>query len=96
MGKDYPSTFAKFSDLLNEPVSRFIDRLAENDVNAYKKFIALYPDLSSGGTFNPFSMVMLLIFMTTLIMSLRKRALAVFLLFTMNLVNILNLIYRQQ
>ena len=52
--KDYPNTFAKFSDLLNEPVSRFIDRLAENDVNEYKKFIALYPDLSSGGTFNPF------------------------------------------
>ena len=79
--KDYPNTFAKFSDLLNEPVSRFIDRLAENDVNEYKKFIALYPDLSSGGTFNPF---------------FRKRALAVFLLFTMNLENILNLIYRQQ
>jgi hypothetical protein len=40
--------------MLGEPVDGFILSLKEYDVRSYEKFEKLYPELTSGSTFNPF------------------------------------------
>lgn len=51
---DYPDTYKQFLAELNEPVEDFILALKEYNVESYEKFIALYPKLTAGSTFNPF------------------------------------------
>ncbi len=51
---DYPETYNKFLDALNEPIEEFILSLKEYNVEAYEKFVELYPSLTSGSSFNPF------------------------------------------
>lgn len=51
---NYPETYKKLDKGLSKSVSDFILALNEYDVNAYEEFIALYPNLTSGSTFNPF------------------------------------------
>ncbi|WP_370809580.1 hypothetical protein [Ruminococcus callidus] len=51
---DYPETFAQFSSLLDVSTEEFIEMLRDNNIEAYQKFIEIYPDLSAGGIFNPF------------------------------------------
>ena len=51
---EYPNTYKKFVKALDEPVSNFISALKEFDVDAYDKFITLFPTLTSGSEFNPF------------------------------------------
>jgi len=51
---EYPKTYEKFSDSLNEPVSTFTTALKEFDVSTYDRFIKLFPTLTSGSEFNPF------------------------------------------
>ena len=51
---DYPDTYKKFISELNAPVEDFILALKEYNVEAYEKFIELYPKLTAGSTFNPF------------------------------------------
>jgi len=52
--REYPETYAKFVAELGEPVEDYILRLKEYNVEAYEKFISLYPKLTAGSTFNPF------------------------------------------
>lgn len=52
--KSYPDTYKKFSEALGEPINTYIVALKEFDVNAYSRFIKLYPNLTSGSEFNPF------------------------------------------
>lgn len=52
--KDYPDTYKKFTKALSEPIKTYTVALKEFDVNAYEKFIKLYPTLTSGSEFNPF------------------------------------------
>lgn len=51
---EYPETYEKFTESLGEPISTFTIALKEFDVNAYERFIKLYPALTSGSEFNPF------------------------------------------
>ena len=51
---DYPDTYDKFINALNEPIEQFILSLKEYNVEAYEKFVELYPSLTSGSSFNPF------------------------------------------
>lgn len=51
---DFPETFAKFQEEIDEPVKLFIDRLENYDVIAYETFEKIYPTLTSGSVFNPF------------------------------------------
>lgn len=51
---DYPDTYGKLIDALNEPIEQFILSLKEYNVETYKKFVELYPSLTSGSSFNPF------------------------------------------
>jgi len=51
---DYPATYEKFVEALGEPISTFTIALKEFDVNAYDRFIKLFPTLTSGSEFNPF------------------------------------------
>ena len=51
---DYPDTYKQFISELNAPVEDFILALKEYNVEAYEKFIELYPKLTAGSTFNPF------------------------------------------
>jgi len=51
---DYPATYEKFVKALGEPISTFTIALEEFDVNAYDRFIKLFPALTSGSEFNPF------------------------------------------
>lgn len=52
--KEYPETYKKFESALNESIEGHILALKEYDGSAYEKFNRLYPDLTSGSTFNPF------------------------------------------
>lgn len=52
--KDFPDTFAKFQNCIEEPVENFIDRLENYDVVAYESFEKIYPTLTAGSVFNPF------------------------------------------
>lgn len=51
---DYPETYNKLLESLNEPIEQFILSLKEYNVEAYERFIELYPSLTSGSSFNPF------------------------------------------
>ena len=51
---DYPDTYNKFVDALDVPIEQFILSLKEYNVEAYEKFVKLYPSLTSGSSFNPF------------------------------------------
>ena len=51
---NYPATFEKLKNEINEPITEFIDKLTKYDTKAYKLFEKLYPGLTSGGAFNPF------------------------------------------
>lgn len=52
--KDFPDTFAKFQNEIEETVEDFIDRLENYDVVAYESFERIYPALTAGSVFNPF------------------------------------------
>ena len=52
---DYPNTYKDFSSRLNIKVSEYIERLANYDSEIYSNFIELYPQLTSGSEFNPFT-----------------------------------------
>ena len=52
---DYPNTYKNFSSRLNIKVSEYIERLANYDSEIYSNFIELYPQLTSGSEFNPFT-----------------------------------------
>ena len=51
---NYPQTYQHFIKLLEEPVDIFILSLKEYNIRSYEKFEKLYPELTSGSTFNPF------------------------------------------
>lgn len=52
---EFPNTYKEFSKLINIKVSDFIERLNNYDPETYSDFIYLYPKLTSGSEFNPFS-----------------------------------------
>ena len=52
--KEYPETFEKFINEIDDPVGVFLDRLENYDVAAYGAFEQIYPFLTSGSIFNPF------------------------------------------
>ncbi len=52
--KDFPETFEKFLNGIDDPVEVFIDRLENYDVSAYGAFEQVYPSLTAGSVFNPF------------------------------------------
>lgn len=51
----YSDTYEQFKQKLNVPVADFIEKLNEFDVDTYAEFEVLYPTLTSGSIFNPFS-----------------------------------------
>lgn len=51
---NYQKTYDKFVKTIGQPISEFMLALQMYDVNAYEKFYALYPSLTSGSIFNPF------------------------------------------
>lgn len=53
--EQYPTTFTAFAEIIKpEPIQQFRIRLAAFDNAAYEKFVEIYPQLTSGGEFNPF------------------------------------------
>ena len=52
--RDFPETFEKFLNEIDDPGEVFIDRLENYDVAAYGAFEQIYPTLTSGSVFNPF------------------------------------------
>ena len=50
----YPDTFKAFEKAIGIKADKFIKELLGNNIEAYNKFNACYPSLTSGGTFNPF------------------------------------------
>lgn len=52
--ESYNDTFKRFTTMLDRPVDQYILSLKEYDVESYEKFVLLYPELTSGSTFNPF------------------------------------------
>ena len=52
--KDYPQTFKAFAKEINGTTKDFIKKLQDFDVNAYRQFEQVYPELTAGSIFNPF------------------------------------------
>ena len=52
---DYPKTYKKFENLVDNSAEDFIAALKSFDMAAYKEFIEAYPSLTSGGIFNSFA-----------------------------------------
>ena len=50
----YPETLKKFEKLLDCSLDDYIDSLKAFDVESYRFFETVYPDLTSGSSFNPF------------------------------------------
>lgn len=53
--KEFPATYELLSQNLEQSVEVFVQRLLEFDADAYMLFEKLYPLLTSGSDFNPFS-----------------------------------------
>ena len=51
---NYPETYERFKTIIDRPVSKIIDDLNRYDISAYSQFESIYPQLTSGGVFNPF------------------------------------------
>lgn len=51
---NYPETYAKFIEKIDQPIEVFLSKLENYSVEAYDKFVSIYPLLTSGGSFNPF------------------------------------------
>ena len=52
--KDYPQTFKSFTREIGENSKSFIEKLQKFDVDAYRQFEQIYPELTAGSVFNPF------------------------------------------
>lgn len=50
----YPETFERLKEKLEIPINEFILKIKEYDIEVYKKFEKIYPELTSGSIFNPF------------------------------------------
>ncbi len=51
---NYNDTYKRFAAVLYEPVPEFISKLSDFNIEAYDKFVELFPSLTSGSQFNPF------------------------------------------
>lgn len=52
--KEYPQTFKAFAKEINGTPQKFIEKLQDFDVDAYRQFEQIYPELTAGSIFNPF------------------------------------------
>lgn len=84
----FPVTYQELQKLLEQPVSIFVEKLTQYDVASYKKFVELYPALTAGSEFNPFSGFNVVEFLTMSIRNWPKKDIAGFMLSTMSLANI--------
>lgn len=51
---EYPETYLQFTRIIAEPINNYCGKLSNFDETAYKKFVEVYPILTSGSSFNPF------------------------------------------
>lgn len=51
---EFPTTYTQLEELLDEPVSVFVEKLGNYNIAAYEQFEKLYPALTAGSVFNPF------------------------------------------
>lgn len=72
---DYPDTFYRFSNLIEDDIDTFISQLESFDITAYKQFEDLYPELTSGSKFNPFLGFDVVELYESVVKELRKRQL---------------------
>lgn len=52
--KEFPQTYEEFEKEASVPPAVFIDRLNDYDIEIYKEFENIYPNLTAGSIFNPF------------------------------------------
>ena len=53
--KDYPDTYAEFTQKIKMKSDVFLSKLDQHDIKAYQTFVSLYPKLTAGSVFNPFA-----------------------------------------
>lgn len=51
---DYPQTYYDLEKIIDEPITRFIEKLEDYNSVAYDTFEKVYPKLTAGSVFNPF------------------------------------------
>ena len=51
---EYPKTFAKLRQKVSMPIEAFVNGLTNYNPAVYSEFETVYPELTSGSTFNPF------------------------------------------
>ena len=49
---EYPETYSRFEELTGASVASIVSRLRSMDTEAYDLFVEVYPDLTSGGSFD--------------------------------------------
>ncbi len=70
----YNKTFKQFVELLGEDPNNFKDKLLKFNVQAYKTFISIYPELTSGGTFYPTETINIAEFYMDVCTKIREKA----------------------
>ncbi len=53
-GEKYPDTYNRFAERIGMSIEKFIKVLSANNIDAYRKFNEIYPELTAGSIFNPF------------------------------------------
>lgn len=53
--KEFPATYDALSKQIDVPMKTFLARLASFDGTSYRAFLAAYPKLTAGSTFDPFA-----------------------------------------
>lgn len=53
--ENYPDTYEKLKKRLATPIDEFILKIGEYDIDEYRRFDKIYPELTSGSVFNPFT-----------------------------------------
>lgn len=51
---EYPAVYKQLKEKLAKPMDVFVNSLCEYNLEAYKQFEEIYPELTAGATFNPF------------------------------------------
>ena len=77
-------------------IDEFIEKLSDSDVETYKKFTDIYPELSAGGMFNPFFSSNVVDIYDNVNTEIKKRGYLVYLSSMMNSENILNQTFQLQ
>lgn len=71
--KEYPDVFMKLKEMISKPIREFINGLKNFSNSEYNEFLTIYPLLTAGSSFNPFSDINVVELYEKATIAIRKR-----------------------